>query len=139
MRVLSTRDGGLAAQNCRKRIFDQRLVLTTRGSKALRTANPALSPIIPTPTRSGIVAERRAALLSTEKNQLGLPAIIQQVQSGGSFLETYLDEPTQGNPPSAHEASNLELQPGDIVTIFSQRDISVPQVNRSQYVIVEAK
>jgi protein involved in polysaccharide export with SLBB domain len=37
------------------------------------------------------------------------------------------------------EASNLELQPGDIITIFSQRDISVPQVNRSQYVIVEGE
>jgi protein involved in polysaccharide export with SLBB domain len=37
------------------------------------------------------------------------------------------------------EASNLELQPGDIVTIFSQRDVSVPQVNRSQYVIVEGE
>jgi protein involved in polysaccharide export with SLBB domain len=37
------------------------------------------------------------------------------------------------------EASNLELQPGDIVTIFSQQEISVPQVNRSQYVIVEGE
>jgi protein involved in polysaccharide export with SLBB domain len=37
------------------------------------------------------------------------------------------------------EASNLELQPGDIVTIFSQRDISVPQVNRSRYVIIEGE
>jgi protein involved in polysaccharide export with SLBB domain len=37
------------------------------------------------------------------------------------------------------DASNLELQPGDIVTIFSQRDISVPQVDRSQYVIVEGE
>jgi protein involved in polysaccharide export with SLBB domain len=37
------------------------------------------------------------------------------------------------------EASNLELLPGDIVTIFSQRDISVPQVNRSQYVIIEGE
>jgi len=36
-------------------------------------------------------------------------------------------------------ASNLELQPGDIVTIFSQRDISVPQADRSQYVIVEGE
>ncbi len=36
-------------------------------------------------------------------------------------------------------ASNLELQPGDIVTIFSQRDISVPQVDRSQYVIIEGE
>jgi protein involved in polysaccharide export with SLBB domain len=36
-------------------------------------------------------------------------------------------------------ASNLELQPGDIVTIFSQRDISVPQTERSQYVIVEGE
>jgi protein involved in polysaccharide export with SLBB domain len=35
--------------------------------------------------------------------------------------------------------SNLELQPGDIVTIFSQRDISVPQSDRSQYVIVEGE
>lgn len=35
--------------------------------------------------------------------------------------------------------SNLELQPGDIVTIFSQRDISVPQADRSQYVIVEGE
>jgi protein involved in polysaccharide export with SLBB domain len=34
---------------------------------------------------------------------------------------------------------NLDLQPGDIVTIFSQRDISVPQADRSQYVIVEGE
>ncbi len=37
------------------------------------------------------------------------------------------------------EESNLELQPGDIVTIFSQRDISVPQADRSQYVIIEGE
>jgi protein involved in polysaccharide export with SLBB domain len=37
------------------------------------------------------------------------------------------------------EASNLELKPGDIVTIFSQRDISVPQTERSQYVIIEGE
>jgi protein involved in polysaccharide export with SLBB domain len=37
------------------------------------------------------------------------------------------------------DGSNLELQPGDIVTIFSQRDISVPQTERSQYVIVEGE
>jgi protein involved in polysaccharide export with SLBB domain len=37
------------------------------------------------------------------------------------------------------EESNLELQAGDIVTIFSQRDISVPQTKRSQYVIVEGE
>ena len=37
------------------------------------------------------------------------------------------------------EQSNLELQPGDIVTIFSQRDISVPQADRAQYVIVEGE
>ncbi|HEX4425233.1 MAG TPA: SLBB domain-containing protein [Terriglobales bacterium] len=36
-------------------------------------------------------------------------------------------------------ASNLELQAGDIVTIFSQRDISVPKNERSQYVIVEGE
>jgi protein involved in polysaccharide export with SLBB domain len=37
------------------------------------------------------------------------------------------------------EASNLELQAGDIVTIFSQNDVSVPQTERSQYVIVEGE
>ena len=37
------------------------------------------------------------------------------------------------------EKSNLELQPGDIITIFSQRDISVPQTERSQYVILEGE
>lgn len=37
------------------------------------------------------------------------------------------------------EASNLELQPGDIVTIFSQRDISLPQDERPRYVIVEGE
>lgn len=37
------------------------------------------------------------------------------------------------------EASNLELQPGDIVTIFSQSDINVPQADKSQYVIVEGE
>jgi protein involved in polysaccharide export with SLBB domain len=37
------------------------------------------------------------------------------------------------------DESNLELQAGDIVTIFSQRDISVPQTERSQYVIVEGE
>lgn len=37
------------------------------------------------------------------------------------------------------EASNLELQAGDIVTIFSQRDISVPQSERSRYVVLEGE
>jgi len=37
------------------------------------------------------------------------------------------------------EASNLELQAGDIVTIFSQKDISVPRTERSQYVVVEGE
>jgi protein involved in polysaccharide export with SLBB domain len=37
------------------------------------------------------------------------------------------------------EDSNLELQAGDIVTIFSQRDISVPETERSEYVIVEGE
>jgi len=37
------------------------------------------------------------------------------------------------------DESNLELQAGDIVTIFSQRDISVPQTERSQYVIIEGE
>jgi protein involved in polysaccharide export with SLBB domain len=37
------------------------------------------------------------------------------------------------------EDSNIELLPGDIVTIFSQQDISVPQADRSQYVIVEGE
>jgi protein involved in polysaccharide export with SLBB domain len=37
------------------------------------------------------------------------------------------------------EESNLELRPGDIVTIFSQRDISVPQTERSRYMIVEGE
>jgi protein involved in polysaccharide export with SLBB domain len=37
------------------------------------------------------------------------------------------------------EASNLELEPGDIVTIFSQKEINVPQDDQSQYVIVEGE
>ena len=37
------------------------------------------------------------------------------------------------------DASNLELEPGDIVTIFSQRDISLPQNERSRYVVIEGE
>ncbi len=37
------------------------------------------------------------------------------------------------------ENSNLELKAGDIVTIFSQQDINVPQTERSQYVILEGE
>ena len=37
------------------------------------------------------------------------------------------------------ESSNLALQAGDIITIFSQRDISVPQSERSRYVIIEGE
>ncbi len=37
------------------------------------------------------------------------------------------------------EASNLELLAGDIVTIFSQKDISVPQSERSRYVVLEGE
>lgn len=37
------------------------------------------------------------------------------------------------------EASNLDLQPGDIVTVFSQRDISLPQDERSRYVVLEGE
>lgn len=35
--------------------------------------------------------------------------------------------------------SDIELLPGDIVTIFSQRDIAIPQAERSQYVIIEGE
>jgi protein involved in polysaccharide export with SLBB domain len=37
------------------------------------------------------------------------------------------------------ETSNIELQAGDIVTIFSQRDISVPENERSRYVVIEGE
>jgi protein involved in polysaccharide export with SLBB domain len=37
------------------------------------------------------------------------------------------------------ETANLELQPGDIVTIFSQRDIALPQDERSRYLVVEGE
>lgn len=37
------------------------------------------------------------------------------------------------------ENNNLELQPGDIVTIFSQRDINLPEDERARYVIVEGE
>ena len=37
------------------------------------------------------------------------------------------------------EASNLELQSGDIVTIFSQRDMSLPEDERSRYVVIEGE
>ena len=37
------------------------------------------------------------------------------------------------------DSSNLELQPGDIVTIFSQRDIGLPEDDRARYVVVEGE
>jgi protein involved in polysaccharide export with SLBB domain len=37
------------------------------------------------------------------------------------------------------ETSNLELQAGDIVTIFSQRDISLPEDERARYVVIEGE
>ena len=37
------------------------------------------------------------------------------------------------------ESSNLELQAGDIVTIFSQRDISLPEDERARYVVIEGE
>lgn len=37
------------------------------------------------------------------------------------------------------EDSNVELQPGDIVTIFSQRDIRVPQTESARYMVVEGE
>jgi polysaccharide export outer membrane protein len=37
------------------------------------------------------------------------------------------------------DSSNLELQPGDIITIFSQRDISLPEDDRARYVVVEGE
>jgi len=37
------------------------------------------------------------------------------------------------------EGSNMELQAGDIVTIFSQRDINLPEDERARYVVVEGE
>ncbi|HKU26889.1 MAG TPA: SLBB domain-containing protein [Candidatus Sulfotelmatobacter sp.] len=37
------------------------------------------------------------------------------------------------------ETGNLELQPGDIVTIFSQLDISLPEDERSRYMVLEGE
>lgn len=37
------------------------------------------------------------------------------------------------------ETGNLELKSGDIVTIFSQRDISLPEDERSRYMVIEGE
>ncbi|HET9307156.1 MAG TPA: SLBB domain-containing protein [Candidatus Sulfotelmatobacter sp.] len=37
------------------------------------------------------------------------------------------------------DTGNLELEAGDIVTIFSQRDISLPEDERSRYMVVEGE
>ncbi len=54
-------------------------------------------------------------------------------------LTTHLLSFNLGKALSGDESQNIELQPGDILTIFSQRDISVPRDEQTRFVTVEGE
>jgi protein involved in polysaccharide export with SLBB domain len=54
-------------------------------------------------------------------------------------LTTHLFSFNLGKALSGDEASNIELKPGDILTIFSQRDIAVPRDEQTRFVTVEGE
>lgn len=54
-------------------------------------------------------------------------------------LTTHLISFNLGKSLSGDESQNIELQPGDILTIFSQRDISVPRDEQTRFVTVEGE
>ena len=65
-------------------------------------------------------------------------AVVQRLDS--SNLSTQLLPFNLGRAlQDANNADNLELQAGDVVTIFSQRDLSVPAENRTKLIRVEGE
>lgn len=54
-------------------------------------------------------------------------------------LTTHLVPFNLGKAIAGDETANVELKPGDIVTIFSQRDIAVPRDEQTRFVTVEGE
>lgn len=54
-------------------------------------------------------------------------------------LSTHLVPFNLGKAVAGDENSNVELMPGDILTIFSQRDIAVPRDEQTRFVTVEGE
>lgn len=54
-------------------------------------------------------------------------------------LTTHLVPFNLGKAVAGDEAANVTLMPGDIITIFSQRDISVPRDEQTRFVTVEGE
>jgi protein involved in polysaccharide export with SLBB domain len=54
-------------------------------------------------------------------------------------LTTHLVPFNLGKAVAGDEAANIALMPGDILTIFSQRDISVPRDEQTRFVTVEGE
>ena len=64
-------------------------------------------------------------------------ALIERLNS--EDLTTQLIPFNLGNAIAGDVRHNMELQPGDLITIFSQRDIQVPIASRSVYVLLEGE
>ncbi len=54
-------------------------------------------------------------------------------------LTTHLVSFNLGKALGGDDSQNIELQPGDILTIFSQRDISVPRDEQTRFITVEGE
>jgi polysaccharide export outer membrane protein len=121
---------------------------TSKGSSNADTAadnkltNPSSGPRSTVPISEDHISE---TTIAEDKNviKLGAPeinwdyAVVQRVNPVD--LTTHLVPFNLGKALAGDDSQNIELKPGDILTIFSQRDIAVPRDERTRFVTVEGE
>jgi polysaccharide export outer membrane protein len=129
--------GSVAAIASESNSLDQRPADSTETpaeANANHTSSTQTGAIVPTTTVKNVAEDLRSYAPEINWDY----AIIQRVNPQDLSSKVIWMSPRKAILQH-DEKSNLELQAGDIVTIFSQRDVSVPLTERSQYVIVEGE
>jgi protein involved in polysaccharide export with SLBB domain len=147
--VVATENGGIAATNTESSGV---IYVPCASGQQVPSESASVTPDQGVPLGNREAAEMHQEIATTHRTAVNLTAdlrryapeinwdyaIIQRVNP--SDLSSKLIWVSPRKAILEHdEASNLELQAGDIVTIFSQKDISLPQGERSRYVVLEGE
>jgi protein involved in polysaccharide export with SLBB domain len=109
------------------------------GSEAQRASNATLAAEVAQPSNNGVGQAPQKNRITLSSNQIDWSyAVIERVDPNS--LKPSLISFDLGKLVLDHDAStNLELQPGDTVTIFSQSDIKEPLGKQDKYVDLEGE
>jgi polysaccharide export outer membrane protein len=111
---------------------------TSTDSKASQSAGPRSTvPMSEEHISENTIAEDKNVIKLSAPEINWDYAVVQRVNPVD--LTTHLVSFNLGKALSGDDSQNIELHPGDILTIFSQRDIAVPRDERTRFVTVEGE